>query len=578
MPTSGRQIGFALPLLTLATLLASACAPAGQQPAPSQQGAAAPAQSAGPKTLVVGQGFEFTGLNRVGRNDAEIGHLLNAGLVTRNTEQYQVLPWMAEELPSLEKGTWQVDPGGNGMTTTWRVRPNIKWHDGTPFSTRDFIFGWQVMSDPKFEADSRGFVELMDRLEAPDDRTLVINWKSRLYLGNQLFFTYLMPLPSHILGDLYRSGDYETLNNHAYWNTGIVHLGPYKLVEFTRGDHAELQAFDDYFWGRPKVDRIIWRIITDSNTLLANVLTNEVDVTTRSALNLETAPIAEAQWASHGDGTVRYSPTSWTWLNPSGTNAIFGWEAPNQNLIRQAMYHAINRKEIEDTLGQGKEPSLDFPLAPGRPQFRGVDAAVKKYPYDTRRAEQLLADAAWRRAGDGTLVNDRGERFSVDFRSITRADQEQLQSAIAASLKQVGIDTQVNNITERQNGTPEFRNHWPGLYIGSHNIQVEDWRDRFHTVNIPSEATNWVGNNVAQWRNPAKDRLIDQFFDELQPQRQDQIMADYLRLFTEDLPHLPIKYNAEVTSYRSNVRNVPVRIESGGENARTWNAHLWEKD
>jgi peptide/nickel transport system substrate-binding protein len=176
------------------------------------------------------------------------------------------------------------------------------------------------------------------------------------------------------------------------------------------------------------------------------------------------------------------------------------------------------------------------------------------------------------------MANDRGERFSIDFRSITRADQEQLQTAIAGYLKQVGIDTQINNITERQNGSPDFRNRWPGLYIGSHNIQAEDWRDRYHTVNIPSEATNWVGNNVAGWRNPAKDRLIDGFFDELQPQRQEQIMIEYLKLFTEDLPHLPIKYNAEVTSYRSSVKNVPIRIESGGENARTWNVHLWEKN
>ena len=55
-------------------------------------------------------------------------------------------------------------------------------------------------------------------------------------------------------------------------------------------------------------------------------------------------------------------------------------------------------------------------------------------------------------------------------------------------------------------------------------------------------------------------------------------MVEYLKLFTEDLPHLPLKFNAEVTSYRNNVRGVGIRIESGGENVRTWNAHLWEKD
>ncbi len=561
-------------ILTGLVLALAACTPGGPQTTTQRGDSVQPRVS---QTLVVGQGYEMAGLNRVGNNDAELGHLINAGLVTRDTEKYEVLPWMAEELPSLDKGTWTINPSG-GMTTTWRVKPNIKWHDGTAFSTRDFIFGWQVFSDPRVEADSRGFVELMERLEAPDDRTLVIHWKSRLYLANQLFFSYLMPLPSHILGDLHRAGDYATFNNHAYWSTGIVHLGPYKVTEFVRGSHVDLQAFEDYFWGKPKIDRIIWKIITDSNAVLANVLSNEVDVTTRNALTLDTAPIAEQQWSARGEGVVRYSPTGWTWVNPSATNPIFGWEAPNQNLVRQALYHAINRKEIEETLSQSKEQALDFPLSPVRPQYRAVDAAVKKYAFDTRRSEQLLADAGWRKGTDGILANDRGDRFAVEFRATTRADQQQLQTAIAGYLKNVGVETQLVNLTVGQASSPEFRNRWLGLNLGSHNIQVEDWRDRFHTINIPTEATNWVGNNVAGWRSAAKDRLVDGLFDELDARRQEPLMVDYLKLFAEELPHLPIKYNAEVTSYRSNVKNVPVRVESGGENARTWNAHLWEKN
>jgi peptide/nickel transport system substrate-binding protein len=350
------------------------------------------------------------------------------------------------------------------------------------------------------------------------------------------------------------------------------------MARWEHGSFIEATAFDDYFLGRPRIDRIIWRIITDSNTLLANVLSNDVDVTTRAALTVDTAQIAEQQWVAKGEGTVRYAPTSWTWLNPGAYNAIFGWDAPNQNLVRQALYHAINRPEITETIGLGKEPPLDFPLSSGRPQFRTADQAVKKYPYDPRRAEQLMTQAGWRKGGDGVLVNDRGERFSVEFRSATRSDLQALQVSIADYLKQVGVETQLVNMPDRQLSTVELRNRWPGLYIASHNIQVEDWKDRFHSMNIPTEANNWLGNNVAGWRNPAKDRLIDQLFDELQPQRQDQIMVEYLKLFTEDLPHLPIKYNSEVTSYRNNVRGVGVRVESGGENTRTWNIHLWDKD
>jgi len=316
--------------------------------------------------------------------------VLNAGLVTRDTEKYQTLPWMAEALPSLDDGSWQINPDGT-MVTTWRVKPNIKWHDGTAFKTSDFAFGHRVFTDSKMEIESRGYMELMDRLDTPDDRTLVIHWKSRFSYAPSLFFTTLMPLPEHILGEQHRNGDYDGLNNSTYWNATLVHLGPFKVAEFAPGSHVDMVAFDDYFLGRPKVDRILWRIIPDANALLTAVLTNDVDVTTRAALNLDTAIVAEEQWASRGEGTVRYGPTSWSWVNPSATSPIFGWDAPNQNKVRQAILHSINRQEI-----------VDIPLGRALPQYPAAEAAAKKYPYDARLAQQLFSEAGWNKAADGS--------------------------------------------------------------------------------------------------------------------------------------------------------------------------------
>src|SRR5687767_8628540 len=153
MPPSRFQALRDIPGITLLCIsfLAMACASQQSVPAssgrPANQPASAPSGSA-PKTLVVGQSFDMAGLNRVGRNDAEVGHVMNAGLVTRDSEKYELLPWMAEALPTLDGGTWRVNPDGT-MVTTWRLKPNIKWHDGTAFKTSDFVFGWQVFTDPR---------------------------------------------------------------------------------------------------------------------------------------------------------------------------------------------------------------------------------------------------------------------------------------------------------------------------------------------------------------------------------------------------------------------------------------------
>jgi peptide/nickel transport system substrate-binding protein len=552
-------------------------APAAPKAEPAAPAAKAPAVQPGAKTIVVGQGREINGLSRIGRTDTEASHVVNAGLVTRDTENYKIIPWMAEELPSVQKGTWKVNPDGT-MVTTWKVKPDIKWHDGKPFSTKDFILGWQVLQDARVKTDNRRPGDLIEKMETPDDRTLVIYWKKQYPWADALFSNHLFAMPRHLMEDVYRSGDFDAFNTHPYWNKGAVHLGAFKVVDFVPGSHVEFAANEQYFLGRPKIDKLIWRIIPDSNAVLTAVLANQVDVTTRSALTIEGGIVAERDWATKGQGTVKFTPINWVWLNPSGTNPFFGWDAPNQNKVRQAMLQAINRQEITETLFAGKEQPLDFPLAPGRPQFKAAEAVARKYPYDLQRAQQLLTEAGWRKGADGILVNGKGERFSVEFRTTAgRKDEEQVQAAVANYLKVVGIETQIANLPDRQINAEPYLNRWSGLHLGSHNIQVEDWSDRYHSSRIPNEANKYVYENVSQWANPAKDKLLEEQDNSLDPNRRDQLIVEILKLFSEDLPHLPIKFSAEVTTWRKGIVNVPIRIESGGENYRSWNVHLWDK-
>jgi peptide/nickel transport system substrate-binding protein len=549
------------------------------QPQPTPKPQTAPATSGGGKTIVVGQGFEITGLGWIGRVDTEATHVSQAGLVTRDSENYRIVPWMAQELPSFENGLWTLNPDGT-MQTVYRLRPGITWHDGKPVSSRDFVFGMQLVTDPNIKVTNpKSASDHISSLETPDDNTLLVNWKDHYPNANSLFPTQLPPMPRHLLEESFRAGKYDEINTSSYWNKNYVQAGAFKVVDFVPGSHVEFAANENYFLGRPKVDRIIWRIIPDSNTLLAAVLANEVDVTTRAALTIETGIVADREWAAKGQGTVRFSPAQWTWLGPSATSPIFGWEAPNQNIIRQAMLHAIDRQAIVEALFASKEQTLDFPLSPVRPAFKDAQATVKSYPYDPNRAGQLLDQAGWRRGSDGIRVNDKGERFSVPFRTQAgRKDQEQVQAAIADNLKAVGMETSIENFPDRVFNDEDHRNHWPGLSLDQHSILVEDWLPRFGTKSIPTAANHWLGQNQAQWSNPRKDEIIDLLDSTLDESQRNQLQVEWLSLFAQELPLLPIKYNAEPTSYRNNIRNVPVRVETGGDNYRTWNVHLWDRE
>src|SRR5436309_13359106 len=125
------------------TLAMAACAgPTAPTPAPPGNASASVSDSSAParqqRTLVVGMGREIDTLGRWGdRTDNETHDIVQAGLVQRNQVVFKEQPWMAEEFPSMEKGTWRVNPDGT-MVTTYHLRPNIKWHDGTTVSSKDF--------------------------------------------------------------------------------------------------------------------------------------------------------------------------------------------------------------------------------------------------------------------------------------------------------------------------------------------------------------------------------------------------------------------------------------------------------
>ena len=558
------------PAILLSILTILGCAPS---PTPSQQAGPSPASgSAIQRPLVIAMGREIDTLGRFGdRTDNESHDMVQAGLVVQNQTTFSEEPWMAEEVPATEKGTWQVNPDGT-MVTTYRLRPNIKWHDGTPFSPKDFAFGLEVSLNDKVASAAPGEIRQIERLETPDERTLVIHWRSTFSGADRLFNNQLIALPRHIIEDTFRAGDYERFNNSPVWGREFIGTGPYRVLDFQPGVVAELQAFEGYFLGKPKIERVTLRVIPDNNAMLTNVLSGEVHVTLRSGLTLETGLVARDQWEAAGHGSVIFQPVNWQWVNLSGLNPWF-----DDVRVRRALLHAIDREAIVQTLSRGVERVIHAPIHPNRPQFPRADAAMTKYEYSQQRAEQLLDEAGWRRGPDGVRVNGQGERLVFDARTVsTRGELVQLQAATIGYWNTVGARPEVNNLIERVNNSEEYRSRWPGANWASHNIVVEDWLDRYHSRTIPSEATRWRGDNVSRWANPQKDAIIDEMVTTLDRNRRDDLIVEFIRLFTLDLPHLPLNYTSEVTSVARGLVGVHPRNESGGQNSRTWNIHQWE--
>src|SRR5207249_2201758 len=161
----------------------------------------------------------------------------------------------------------------------------LTWADGTPLSAEDFVFAHQVYSTPAYGVSGEKTLSLMEEVQAPDPRTIVIRWKALYPEAGALKKTF-QPLPRHILEAPLRQ-DPDQFPNHPYWANQYVGLGPYKLDRWEPGAFVEGTAFDGHVWGRPKIDRIQVRFMADENVVMANLLAEEVHLATDRSIRFE---------------------------------------------------------------------------------------------------------------------------------------------------------------------------------------------------------------------------------------------------------------------------------------------------
>ncbi|MEA2642072.1 MAG: peptide/nickel transport system substrate-binding protein, partial [Chloroflexota bacterium] len=304
-----------------------------------------------PKTLRMGMlaGSEPTSgivvMGQSGTGPPEHGFMLHAGL-TNYDEAGTLQPWIATSVPSLENGAWQVAPDGR-MDVTWKLRPGVRWHDGTPLTAADFVFGLRVQLDPELPTTRAGFLNLISSADAPDDSTLVIHWKQPYILGNAAGLYDVPAVPRHIMADLYASDKQATINN-PYWTTQFVGLGPYRMSNWSQGTEMAVVANDQYFLGRPKIDRVIVKYFGDVNGVVAGVLSGDIDVAPVGALKASELVTLKNQWEANGAGT--------TLPGISGTrNYRFQYRDPaapwvRDARVRQALSSMLDRQAIVDTL------------------------------------------------------------------------------------------------------------------------------------------------------------------------------------------------------------------------------------
>jgi ABC-type transport system substrate-binding protein len=530
--------------LALVFVLAG-CAPA----APSGSGPAAAETPRAPKLLTIGSATElgsfgdFAGGGGTGGGCGECRAFAHDHLTDQRPDGV-VEARLAAAVPSLEASTWKLNPDGS-MDLTWKLRPNVKWHDGSPFTSEDMLFTYTLYKDPDLPTLYAGQLAMMTSASAPDPQTFIVHWsKTYVYAHRQ---PSLEPMPKHLLGDAYARGEKNVLTNSPLLTTEFVGLGPYRLTRWEAGSFMQYERFDGYYLGTPPLDRVTLQFIKDPNTLIANLLAGSVEAGSHNSIDLATGLDVKQRWTGTGN-TVDIEPTNMTIQMQMQFRSEYRRlnNAFAQRPVRQALYSAIDRTTLVDVMQAGLAPVADSWYPPDLEIRKDIESAIPQYRYDPAAAQRQLADAGWTRGADGVLIHTSGERFQIELWAKAKYSDKPI-SVIADNWKTVGVQSSLNAIPAARDGDREYEVTYPDT-IFTNPPSVGFYEDyRLHGGYIAGPENRWTGRNQPGYSNPRFDSLLDRLQTTIDRKEQIDVTRQLIQEAMTDVAIMPLYW--EVRPY-----------------------------
>jgi peptide/nickel transport system substrate-binding protein len=462
-------------------------------------------------------------------------------------------PLLAETYPEISQ---------DHLTYTFAVKDGIRWHDGKPLTPEDFVFSAKAAVCPGVDdAAVRSTISDLVNAEILDGRKIRFTVRKPYFL-NDVQLGSIPVVPKHVydpegLLDKVTFKDLLTPNTAAAPNIRKfadqfnkhpnnrqpIGTGPYKFERWETGKEITLVRNEDYWGRKPYLDKIVIRIIQDATAALTALKASEVDFQPR---------LTAIQWAQQTSGSAfesKFAKTKYRYPSYS----YIGWnqEKPvfKDKLVRQALTMLLNRQQIVDSLrfGLGTIATTHF-----TPDAADYDPNIKPWPYDPKRAIELLNEAGWTdHDGDGLIDKD-GTPFRFELLApSTNVFADQLLPVVKEQFRRAGIEV----LERRLEFTVLVENLKDHRFDAASLAWTSDLQTDPYQLWHSSSALN-RGSNYISFKNPEADRLLEQARTEFDPEKRKQLYWRFQEILHDEQPYTFLLYPVEAAVYDRRFQNV----------------------
>jgi peptide/nickel transport system substrate-binding protein len=460
----------------------------------------------------------------------EVGGLIYDGLV-RQDKDLNFVGAMAE--------SWVFSK--DCLDLTFKLRRDVKWQDGQPFTAADVLFTYRTMINPKTPAPFKEGYLLVKDVETPDPYTVRVTYPKPYARALDTWSDYV--LPKHLLENYVADGKLR----ESPQNRHPIGTGPYRFQEWRTGEKVVLVANPTYYDGRPYIGRVVYRVIPSQATIFLELKAKAVDyVRTLTAF----------QYSRQTDYPA-FRKAFNKFKYPSAYYTFFGFNLKDPRFadrrVRRAFAHAISKHELIDGVVLGLAREANGPMRPGTWAFTDD---VRRYDFDPEKARMLLAEAGWKdRDGDGVVEDKDGKPFAFTLLTNQGNDErKKVAEIIQQRLKEVGVKADIQVIEwaafiKEYVKPRRFDAVVLGLGTGVDPDQYVVW----HSSQTGPEQMNRTG-----YANPEVDRLLEEGRASCDRKERVRYYHRIQEILAEDLPMLFLYFKDELPVVSSRVHGIKV--------------------